>query len=94
MECGDGNKKRWYEWIPSWVPICAAIVYGALQIGQYIQSNNDRLTNLEKTVQEIKVYLQSQPREGASSPFPPITLNSPPTLAGESEKIPWKTISR
>jgi hypothetical protein len=52
-------KESWYKWIPGWLPVCACICAGAMWIGQYTQSINDRLNSLEKEMQHIQDYLRS-----------------------------------
>jgi hypothetical protein len=52
--------KAWFEWLPGWMPICAAIFAGAFWIGQDTQGINDRLTVLEKQVVQIQEYLRHQ----------------------------------
>lgn len=69
------NKPIWYEWIPGWLPICAAICGAALWIGQYTMHVNDRLDALEKSIRDIQMYLQQV--HGASNVMPPISENSP-----------------
>ena len=56
----DKNEsRRWYTWIPGWLPIVLAICGGSMWIGQYTQTINDRLSALEKEVQEIQGVLQN-----------------------------------
>ncbi len=67
----------WYEWIPGWMPICAAIFGGALWVGQYTQGVNDRLQRLEDSIKEIRQYLQ---RDGKGAyVLPPISRAKPLT---------------
>jgi hypothetical protein len=60
--------KRWFEWMPGWMPVCAAIFGAALWVGQYTQSINDRLNSLEKQMQAIQEYLRNQHSKNSYEP--------------------------
>ena len=70
--------KQWFEWLPGWMPICAAIFGGALWVGQYTQGINDRLVALEAQVKQIQEYLRTphdpnykSPQKDGESALPP-----------------------
>ncbi len=67
----DRARPRWYEIIPGWVPICFSILAAAIYAGQWTQSINDRLTNLEKEVQAIQEYIRTDHK--GSNELPPIS---------------------
>ena len=52
--------KAWFEWMPGWIPVCITIFGGALWVGQYTQSINDRLNALEEQVKQIQQYMRTQ----------------------------------
>jgi len=56
--------RSWYEWLPGWVPICVSIFGASLWVGQYTQSINDRLKNVEIQVNAIEEYLKMHPAQG------------------------------
>lgn len=71
--------KRWFEWLPGWIPICFTLVCAALWVGQYTQGINDSLSNLrdrlnivEKQIQDIQDYLRTHRETGDMSDVPRI----------------------
>lgn len=77
--------KRWFEWMPGWLPITGSILVAAFVVGQYTQSISDRLTILEKEVKAIQEYIYEHPRS-ANEP-PPISDNMPPQVSGGDSHI-------
>lgn len=51
--------KSWFEWIPGWIPICFTLILGAMWVGKYTQSIDDRLSALEKQMVAIQEYIRS-----------------------------------
>lgn len=52
--------KRWFEWVPGWIPICISIFGAALWVGQYTQRIEDRLNSLEKQMIDVQEYMRSK----------------------------------
>ena len=75
--------RRWYEWLPGWVPICLTIALGFYAIGGRVQSFEDRLQSVEKQIaaltqemQDIKTYLYEHP-VSKNAPPPPMSDAQP-----------------
>jgi hypothetical protein len=55
--------KRWFEWLPGWLPVCSCILVGVFVLGQYQQSISDRLKSLEEQVKAIQDYMRTNHSE-------------------------------
>jgi hypothetical protein len=64
--------KTWVAQWPAWIPICVSILGGALWVGKYTQSIDDRLSSLEKQMVEIQDYVRHQhpKKDGGDSSLP------------------------
>jgi hypothetical protein len=64
--------KTWVAQWPAWIPICVSILSGALWVGKYTQSIDDRLSSLEKQMVEIQDYVRHQhpKKDGGQSDLP------------------------
>ncbi len=76
--------RRWYEWLPGWVPICLTIALGFYAIGGRVQSFEDRLELVEKQIseltlelKEVKMYLYAHPVSKTNPP--PLSYNNRPS---------------
>lgn len=59
MRMNRVSNGRWFELIPGWMPICAAILSGAMWVARYTQKVDDHLDRLDDRMSSVEQYMRA-----------------------------------